>query len=163
VIGRIKGIWRDAGAAYLCTCIGIALFLLLSGQIIKAASFHRAAKPLAEKTAPLIEREDQLVFYDTYLEGMPFYLRVDQPIWLVERPREREIMSNIAERRRVPAAGYGKVVFTLDEFAEHWQRNEKVFRVFLREKSLARFSRDVGTSPRVLSRINSEYFLVTNR
>ena len=89
-------------------------------------------------TAPLIEREDQLVFYDTYLEGMPFYLRVDQPIWLVERPREREIMSSVAERRRVPAAGYGKIVFTLDEFADQWKRNEKVFRVFLREKSLAR-------------------------
>jgi hypothetical protein len=163
-ISTIKGNWLDADAGYLCTCIGIALFLLLSGQIVKASSFHRAAKPLAESTAPLIEREDQIVFYGTYLEGMPFYLRVDRPIWLVEARRRTEVMRNSynAERRLAPAPGYGRVVFSFDEFAGHWKRNERVFRVFLRKKSLARLTGEVGTSPRILTRVN-EYLLVTNR
>ena len=164
LVGVIKGIWRDAGAAYVCTSIGIALFLLLIGQIVKAASFHRAAKPLAENTAPLIEPEDQIVFYGTYLEGIPFYLRIDRPIWLVEARRRTEVMGNSygAERRLAPAPGYGRVVFSYDEFARHWKRNERVFRVFLRKKSLARLTGEVGTSPRILTKID-EYLLVTNR
>jgi 4-amino-4-deoxy-L-arabinose transferase-like glycosyltransferase len=163
-IGVMRGIWRDAGAAYLCTCVGIALFLLLSGQIVKAAAFHRAAKPLAEETAPLIDRSDQIVFYGTYLEGVPFYLGIDRPIWLVEARHRAEEIGNsyVAERRKVPAPGYGQVVFDADEFAERWKRNEKVFRVFLKEKSLLRFSSEVGASPRILAKVD-EYLLVTNR
>jgi len=42
------------------------------------------------------------------------------------------------------------------------KRNEKVFRVFLRERSLVRFSGEVGGSARILARID-EYLLVTNR
>ena len=84
LFGMRKGIWRE-GAAYLCACIGIALFLLLSEQIVKAASFHRTAKTLAAESAPLIASDDQIVFYATYLEGVPFYLRIDRPIWLWKR------------------------------------------------------------------------------
>jgi len=65
LFGMIRGIWRDAGAAYLCACIGTALFLLLSGQTVQAASFHRAAKTLTEESAPLIAPDDQIVFYAT--------------------------------------------------------------------------------------------------
>jgi len=163
LIGVIRGLWREADAAYLCTCIGIALFLLLSGQIVNASSFHRAAKSLTEETAPLIERPDQIVFYGTYLEGLPFYLRIDRPIWLVEARHRAEELGNsyVAERRR-PAPGYGQVVFGDGEFAEQWKRNQTVFRVFLKEKSLSRLSREVDTAPRILAKLN-EYFLVTNR
>ena len=160
-----KSLWRHAGgAAYLCTCIGIALFLILSTQIVTAASFHRVAKPLAAQTAPLIAPKDQIVFYGTYLEGIAFYLRIYQPIWLVETRRRSEpaVNSYLAMRRTVPAPGYGQVVFAHDEFAERWKKNEKAFRVFLKEKSLARFSDEVGGSPRVLAKLD-EYLFVTNR
>src|SRR6202008_4978592 len=96
LLGKSKGMWRDGGPAYLCTCIGIALFLLLSGQIAKAASFHRLAKALATETAPFIAREDQIVFYGTYLEEMPFYLRIERPIWLVEARRGAEPRGNFS-------------------------------------------------------------------
>ena len=164
LIGVIRGVWRDAGAAYLCTCVGIALFLLLSEQIIKTASFRRAAKPLAETTAPLIAHGDQIVFYGTYLEGMPFYLRIDRPIWIVEARDRADVIGNsyLAERRRVPATGFGQVVFNYDEFVEQWKRSEKVFRVFLKEKSLARFSGEVGGLPRILAQLD-DYIFVTNR
>ena len=107
LFGMRKGIWRNAGAAYLCACIGIALFLLLSGQIVKAASFHRTAKTLAAESAPLIASDDQIVFYATYLEGVPFYLRIDRPIWLVETRRRAEPMTNsyLGMHRMVPAPG----------------------------------------------------------
>ena len=164
LLGKSRGMWRDAGPAYLCTCIGVALFLLLSGQIAKAASFHRLAKTLTAETAPLIARDDQIVFYGTYLEGMPFYLRIERPIWLVEARRKAEPKGNyyLAGRRPVSAPGYGKIAFTDEEFAEHWKRNERTFRVFLKEMSLARFSGEVGGRPRVLAKLDG-YLLVTNR
>ena len=65
-------------------------------------------------------------------------------------------------RRRVSAPGYGQIVFAYDEFAEQWKRDEKVLRVFLKEMSLARFSGEIGHSPRTLAKLD-EYLLVTNR
>lgn len=70
--------------------------------------------------------------------------------------------SYLGMHRMVPAPGYGQVAFSHDEFAEQWKRNEKVFRVFLRERSLVRFSGEVGGSPRILAKVD-EYLLVTNR
>jgi hypothetical protein len=126
--------------------------------------FHRAAKSLAAETARLIAPEDQMAFYGTYLEGIPFYLRIHRPIWLVEARRRADPRANsyVAMRRRVPAPEYGQVVFAYDEFAEQWKRNEKVLKVFLKETSLARFSGEVGRPPRTLAKLG-EYLLVTNR
>jgi len=70
--------------------------------------------------------------------------------------------SYLAMHRMVPAPGYGQVMLSYHEFAEQWKRNEKVVRVFLRERSLVRFSGEVGGSPRILAKVD-EYLLVTNR
>jgi 4-amino-4-deoxy-L-arabinose transferase-like glycosyltransferase len=163
LVGYFKNIWKDRGMIYLCTSISLALFWVIVGQLMAAASFHRTAKLLAEQSVPLINREDRLVFYDTYLEGTLFYLRIDQPIWLVQAREKKEVMGSfyVGERHPAPAAGYDQVLFTFEEFAARWKKNELPLRVFVKEKNLARFRRAVETPPRILMKFN-DHLLVTN-
>jgi hypothetical protein len=54
------------------------------------------------------------------------------------------------------------VVFSFNEFAAQWNRNDLVLRVFVKEKNLQRLIGDVGATPRSLAK-HGEYLLVTNR
>jgi 4-amino-4-deoxy-L-arabinose transferase-like glycosyltransferase len=164
VAGDLMTVWRNRGAAYVCTAVGLALLLVLSGRIIAAASFHRASKSLSEAVVSLINPGDRIVFYDTYIEGIPFYLRSDKPVWLVQAREKEDVMGSyyVGERRPAPAPGYGQVLFTFEEFAEQWQKNERPLKVFVKEKNLAKLENDVGTSPKILRRFD-DYLLVTNR
>jgi 4-amino-4-deoxy-L-arabinose transferase-like glycosyltransferase len=157
-----KSVWKDQGAAYFRTSVCLALFFVLVGQIMVAASFHRASKSLAAKATPLINREDQLVFYDTYIEGLPFYLHIDKPIWLVQSPEKGEVMGSyyVGKRRPAPAPGFGQVLFSFKEFAERWRQNEQPLKVFVKEKNLERFSSEIGSAPKLLMKLNG-YLLVT--
>jgi hypothetical protein len=164
VVGDLVSVWRNRGAAYVCTAVGLALLLVLSGRIIAAASFHRASKSLSEAVAPLINPGDRIVFYNTYIEGMPFYLRSDKPVWLVQAREKEDVMGSyyVGERRPAPAPGYGSVLFTFEEFAEQWKKDELLLKVFVKEKTLPKLHSDVGRPPKILMKFD-EYLLVTNR
>ena len=134
------------------------------GQIVAAASFRRASKSLAKQVAPLGDSQDRLVFYNTYLEGIPFYLQIDKPIWLVQDADKIDVLGSfyLGERRLTLPSGVDQVLFTFEEFAQQWRRNELLLRVFVNKKNLAALTRDVGASPRVLTQYE-DYVLVTNR
>jgi len=164
VAGDLKSVWKGQGPAFMCTAVTLALFFILAGKIVARASFRRAAKSTAQATAALIDRPDRLVFYDTYIEGLPFYLRIDKPIWLVQSREKGNIMGSfyVAEKRPAPAAGYGQVLFTFDEFADQRGKNELPLRIFLKEKNLPRLTQEVGAVPRRLTSFD-EFILVSNR
>jgi 4-amino-4-deoxy-L-arabinose transferase-like glycosyltransferase len=164
IAGNLRQIWKDQGAAYVCTTIGLALFWVVVGQVMTGASFHRASKSLAARIAPLIGAEDRLVFYDTYVEGIPFYLRTDTPIWLVHARKKGEVMGSyyVAEKHPNPAPGCGQVIFTFEEFVEQWKKNERPLKVLIKEKNFLRLSTQLGVSPKLLTKLD-EYLLVTNR
>ncbi|HEU4345870.1 MAG TPA: glycosyltransferase family 39 protein [Candidatus Binatia bacterium] len=156
--------WRDQRPAFTCTAVGLALFLMLTGQLIPAASAHRTSKSLAEVAAPLIEPEHQIVLYSAYFGGLPFYLAMDRPMWVVQSREKGEVMDSfyVAQRRPAPAAGHRQVLFAFEEFAEEWKKNELAFRVFLKEKDLPRLSSNVGVIPKTLMRFH-DVVLVSNR
>jgi 4-amino-4-deoxy-L-arabinose transferase-like glycosyltransferase len=164
VAGDLKSVWKGQGAAFMCTAVSLALFFILAGQIVARASFRRAAKSIAQATAASIDRPDRLVFYDTYIETLPFYLRIDKPIWLVQSPEKGNVMGSfyVAEKRPAPAAGYGQVLFTFDEFAAQCGKNKPPLRIFLKEKNLLRLTKDIGVVPRRLTSFD-EFILVSNR
>jgi hypothetical protein len=164
LMGHRRKLWQDRGPAYLCTFIGLAIFLVALGQIVAAASFRRASKSLARQVAPLVNPQDRLVFYNTYLEGIPFYLQIDKPIWLVQDADKIDVLGSfyLGERRLTLPSGVDQVLFTFEEFAQQWRRNELLLRVFVNKKNLAALTRDVGASPRVLTQYE-DYVLVTNR
>ena len=164
VIGNLRNLWIDQGAAFVSTAASLTLFLLLTGQIMSAASIDRSAKSIAQAVGTLIGQQDRLVFYDNYIEGLPFYLRLDKPIWLVQSPQKREVMGSVyvAEKRPAPARGYGQIIFTYEEFAAEWKKQELPLRIFLKEKSLPRLTRELGEDPKSLMRFG-DVILVSNR
>lgn len=164
IAGSLRNSWRDQRPAYACTAIGLALFLVLTSRLMPAASAHRTSKSLADVAAPLIDPEHQIVLYSAYFGGLPFYLEMDRPIWVVQSREKGEVMDSfyVAQRRPAPAAGHRQVVFTFEEFAEEWKKNELSFRVFLKEKDLPRLSSKVGVIPKTLMSLH-DVVLVSNR
>jgi 4-amino-4-deoxy-L-arabinose transferase-like glycosyltransferase len=163
-IGHIKHLWKDAGPALVCTSVSLALFFVLLTQIIAATSFHRTSKSLARHIAAVIQPEDYLVFYNTYPEGIPFYLGIDKPIWLVQAREKEDVMGSyyVGEMRPATAAGYGPVLLTFEQFAQEWTKNDKKLRVLVREKNFRQFSANVGTVPSKVMKFDN-YALVSNR
>jgi 4-amino-4-deoxy-L-arabinose transferase-like glycosyltransferase len=163
-LGHIKHLWKDGGAALLCTSVSLALFFVLLTQITAATSFHRASKPLAQQLATVIDPQDRLVFYNTYSEGIPFYLGINKPIWLVQAAEKGAVMGSyyVGERRPTAAAGYGPVFFTFEEFAQQWKKNDSTLRVLLREKNLPQLSADIGAVPNKVMKFDN-YLLVSSR
>jgi len=164
VIGYTRRLWEQHEAGYLCTAVGLAIFLIAMGQVMGTASLRRASKFLAKQSTPYIDPSDRMVFYDTYVEGIPFYLRITKPIWLVQTAVKKDVMGSfyLGERRPDPIPGVGQVLFTFQEFTEQWKRNEITLRVFVKEKNLARLSQDIGSAPKIIIRYE-DYLLVTNR
>ena len=125
------------------------IFFLFAQQITTLISRTRSSRDLARRAALLIRPEDQLVIYDAYLSSLPFYLEIDRPIWVVLSEKETRIMGSlfVAQNRPQSARGYGKVIFSLDEFTRIWKSSKRRILVFLKEKDLAQFSGRVGSQP----------------
>jgi 4-amino-4-deoxy-L-arabinose transferase-like glycosyltransferase len=144
---------------------GIALFLFLgfAVEVVVLVSSDRSAKAMAEKIAPQIRESTQLVFYETHLAGMSFYLRTERPIWLViHGNKKRTFLGNyytIAARKRL-ITPWGDAIFDYEEFSEKWQTMKQPLLVVVKEKNLSRLAKDVGEEPRTLAAVD-EYVLVT--
>jgi 4-amino-4-deoxy-L-arabinose transferase-like glycosyltransferase len=138
-------------------CLAFFLFFSFAHRFVEPLSFIRSYKNLAASSAPFIRPEDQLVIYDGYLPSLPFYLRIDKPIWIVTPESAADVMGSfyVAEKKPPPAPGYGKVVFTPDEFQLEWSRRKLL--VFVKQKRLS----ELG-EPKVLLR-SGGVALVTNR
>jgi hypothetical protein len=97
------------------------------------------------------------VIYDSYLPSLPFYLRIDKPIWIVTPENAGDVMGSfyVAERKPLAAPGYGKVVFTPDEFQREWSSRRLL--VFVKQRRLT----ELGDA-KVLLR-SGGIALVTNR
>jgi len=142
----------------------MALFLFIVAQIFASASHTRSAKTLAERAVPFLQPQSRLVFYDSYLTSMPFYLRVASPIWVIWSGRNKIVMQNtfIAEKQPRPAPGFGQVLFTFEEFAKEWKAAKQPLLVFLKQRQMARLLRQGGDTPRELTTVG-EFILVSNR
>ncbi|MGE5301722.1 MAG: ArnT family glycosyltransferase [Alphaproteobacteria bacterium] len=164
LFGHARHLWKDCGAAFLCSAVSLVLFFVLVTQIIAATSFHRTSKSLAQQLAAVIEPEDRLVFYNTYTEGIPFYLRIKKPIWLVQAADKRDVMGSyyVGEKRPAAAAGYGPVLFTFEEFADEWKKADKTLRVLVRQKNLSQLSANIGAVPDKVTKFDN-YLFVSSR
>lgn len=158
-----RGEVKNKAAFYPLYCSGLLIFFLFASQMMKSASVERSAKELANKAAPFIDAEGQSALYDTYLAGLPFYLRVSRPIWVVSSGNKSSIMGSfyIAEKHPQPAAGYGKVLFTFEEFAQQWKKSTRRLFVFVREKNLSYLKSEPGVSPKELAKAG-DVILVVN-
>jgi hypothetical protein len=162
--GAARCLWKKQRTIYLSHCLGMALVLLFIAVTFAAASQTRSAKTLAERASPFIRPQDQLVSYDVYLNGLPFYLRVERPIWVVWSGRSKIIMQNIyvAQKQPAPAPGFGPVLFTYKEFAKEWNDGKQPLLIFLKQKHTPLLLRQGGDIPRELTRVG-EFVLVSHQ
>jgi 4-amino-4-deoxy-L-arabinose transferase-like glycosyltransferase len=139
-------------------------YILVAEPITASVSLNRSSKQLAEAAASVIQPGDQLVLYDKYLSSLPFYLRVQQPIWVVWSGNKSRVLGSdyIVKKRPEPAAGYGKVLYTYEEFADLWVVSRSRLVVFIDDHAADTLARLEGALPRKLLRIG-DIALVTNR
>ena len=147
---------------YLAQAIMMVLFVVFSAQSMIAASTVRSARRLSDQALPLIAPETQVVFYDTYLAGLAFYLRSAKPIWVVTQGnKKRTFLGNYyalgggAE----PPSRWGKALFDFDEFGNQWRSTKQPLLVVVKEKSRARLEEQVGTAIQELARVD-DYILL---
>lgn len=164
IFGRARGKWRQPGFVFGCYGAAALVYLLMMVQLSIQFSYRRSAKPVADHFAKFIAPTDRLVHYDGYLTGMPFYLRSEQPIWIVWSGTKMIVMDNIyvAQKQPPPVAGYGKVLFTFSEFAKEAEQTRQPLRIIVKTKNLSRLVKDDGIATKTLTEFG-EYALVTTR
>lgn len=164
IFGRARGKWHQPGFVFGCYGATAVVYLLMMVQISMQISYRRSAKPAAEHFAQFIARDDRVVHYDGSLTGMPFYLRSQQPIWIVWSGTKTIVMDNIyvAQKQPPPVAGYGQVLFTFSEFAKVAQQTQQPLRIIVKTKNLSRLAKDDGIATKTLTEFG-EYALVTTR
>ena len=155
---------KERRRLYLSSCLVFLLFAYLGQKILVPVSWNRSSKELAQRSLPLIRPQDRIVIYDTYLSSLPFYLRIQTPIWVVWSGRKNTIMGSlyVAEKNPPPAPGYGQVLFTFEEFSERWKDSDRRLVVFVKDKNLPYLSGVVGAAPKTLLD-GSGVVVVTNR
>jgi hypothetical protein len=136
---------------YFSYCSGVLLFFLFVQQILPTVSLSRSSKQLAERAAALIHSDEQMVIYDAYLPSLPFYLRIDRPMWVVRSRDKRTVMGSTYVAEKLPDAGAeGRVLFTLEEVGDLLDRAGRRILVFTRERRLDELERRTGVSPQIL-------------
>ncbi|MGZ8464496.1 MAG: glycosyltransferase family 39 protein [Candidatus Binatia bacterium] len=153
--------WAKQQFLYPATAIGFALLVLCSNPIWIAVSLDRSSIQLAERVAPSIHADDQLVLYGGYPSSLPFYLNIQRPIWVIAPADSSKILGSdyVARQRPEPAAGYGKVLYTYQEFAALWKDSKHRLVVFIKSSAVDRLG---GSTPSTIARVG-DISVVTNK
>jgi hypothetical protein len=142
--------------------LGFALFILVAEPIIATVSLTRSSKQLAKAAASLIQEGDQLVLYEKYLSSLPFYLDIQEPIWVVWSGNKSQVLGSdyIAKKHPEPAGGYGKVLYTHEEFATLSRASKNRLVVFVDHRAFDTLPSAGGAPIRLLDVGNTS--VVTN-
>ena len=147
---------------YLAQFSTMAFFLIFVVQLMIAVSSIRSAKGLAEKAVSMITPTTQLVFYDTYLAGMPYYLRSEKPIWMVTHSRKRKtFLGNYyaLANREEPVTPWGEALLDHDAFRQRWRSAKQPMVIFLKEKNQTRLEQQVGATANRVGAVD-EYIIL---
>ena len=147
---------------YLAQLFTMILFLVFGSQLIVASSAVRSAKKLADKAAPMITPATQVVFYDTYLAGMLFYLRSVKPIWMVTYSgKKKTFLGNyyVLTGREEPVSPWGQALMDFDEFGLRWRSARQPMVIFVKEKNQRRLEKDVGAAAKTVGSFD-EYIVL---
>jgi 4-amino-4-deoxy-L-arabinose transferase-like glycosyltransferase len=129
-------------ALFVSYCLGFGLVFLPVHQLMATVSQSRSAKQLAEKAEPFIHPDDQVVIYDVYLSSLPFYLRINRPVWIVWSEKKEQILGSTYVRENLPRSvlDQEKVLFTHEEFSKLWEESRDRLVVFAHLKDLDRLN-----------------------
>jgi len=157
-------LWQSQSTVFAVHAVGAFFFLIVLTQIMVAISPDRSAEEIARAVTAHTDPETQVVLYDTYLTGMPFYLRAQRPVWIVTHANKKKtVLGNfyVATSRAWPDTRWGKALFNLDEFREVWEKKDRPLLIIVKQKNIPRMEKEIGASPRRLTTID-EYVLMSN-
>jgi 4-amino-4-deoxy-L-arabinose transferase-like glycosyltransferase len=157
-----NGLWAGQRHLYLMHGLFTVLFLLFLARVMVIAAPDRSAKELARIAAPQLSATTQLVFYDTYMAGLAFYLQTDRPIWMVTHSNKRRtFLGNFYAMtdREEPKTHWGKALLDFDEFRQKWQAATQPLLIIVKEKNLSRLREQIGETPKKIGAFD-EYLLV---
>jgi 4-amino-4-deoxy-L-arabinose transferase-like glycosyltransferase len=158
-------LWRSQSTVFAVHALGAFFFLILLSQMMVAISRDRSAQEIARAVAARADAETQVVLYDTYLTGMPFYLSAQRPVWIVTHANKKKtVLGNfyVATHRAWPDTRWGKALFDLDEFRQVWEKDVTPLLIIVKQKNISRMEKEIGASPRRLTSVD-EYVLMSNR
>lgn len=163
--GKISRHVQSQPQRYLAQALTMILFLVFSAHAMIAASSARSAKGLSDMALPLMTPETQVVFYDTYLSGLGFYLRSEKPIWVItHNKKKRTFLGNYYAlgRRAEPDNRWGQTLFDHDEFVNQWRSTKQPLLILVKEKSRAGLEEQVGEATKKLASVD-DYVLLAKR
>lgn len=151
--------WRIYGAQ----ACGLLLFVVTLSEMMIQIAPLRSAAGIAAKAQPLLTPTTQMVSYDTYLEGLPFYLKTEKPLWMVtHKNKKKTFLGNfyLVTQRPEPVTRWGKALMDFDDFTARWQNFDQPLVVLVKEKNLRALEQRVGTATKRLA-ADGEYMLIT--
>jgi len=160
-----KGFWRQPQRVYLGFCLGLGLFMVLPMRMLVVVSLDRSAKGLVEKSAPWIMPNAQIIFFDTYLAGMQFYLRAARPTWVVARANKKNTVAGnfyAVTGRTDPETRFGAAMLEFQQFGKIWREPKGPLVVIVKEKNLGRLENHIGLAYDRLGQVD-EYVFLKNR
>ena len=140
---------RRQAQLFIVQASAMIVFLAFVAHLMSATAPLRSAKALAEQAAALALPGTQLVFYDTYLSGMAFYLRAEKPLWVVTySKKKRTFLGNFYAlgKREEPIGPRGRALMDFDEFRRQWKLAKQPLLIFVKEKNRAHLETDVGAA-----------------
>jgi 4-amino-4-deoxy-L-arabinose transferase-like glycosyltransferase len=154
--------WPSLRQVSLAHGLGTIIFLFFVVRVIVLSAPDRSAKELAKVAAPKMTEATQMVFYDTYMAGMAFYLHTEKPIWMVTHGNKKRTFLGkfyAMTDREEPTTHWGKALLDFEEFQEKWQTAKQPLLIILKEKNLRRLLEQVGESPQRIGAFD-EYLVV---
>ena len=151
--------WRIYGAQ----ACGLLLFVVALSEMMILIAPLRSAADIAAKALPLLTPTTQVVSYDTYLEGLPFYLKTDKPLWMVTyKNKKKTFLGNfyVITKQPEPVSRWGKALMDFEEFTERWQNFDQPLLVLVKEKNLRALEQRVGSATKRLA-ADGEYVWIT--
>jgi 4-amino-4-deoxy-L-arabinose transferase-like glycosyltransferase len=143
--------------------VGLLFFVVTLAEMMVLIAPARSAKAIAGKALPLLSPTTQMVSYDTYAEGLPFYLKTEKPFWVVTHSnKKRTFLGNFyaITGQPEPISRWGKALFSFEEFREIWQNSDTPMVILVKEKNLRGLEQLVGAVPKTVA-ADDEYLLVT--
>jgi 4-amino-4-deoxy-L-arabinose transferase-like glycosyltransferase len=153
---------RSQPRLYVLQSSGLCVLLALAVQMMALIAPQRSAKPIAAAVLAGLPDTAQVVMYDTYLAGLPFYLHSERPLWLITKERrKRSFIGNyyVVGKHADPMTPWGQAILDFDEFESIWHRTERPFRIIVKEKNLPRMTEDLGIAPPRLAAVD-EYLVL---
>jgi 4-amino-4-deoxy-L-arabinose transferase-like glycosyltransferase len=160
-----RTLWAEVKPKYVLfgQAAGLLIFVGTLAEMMVLVAPAKSAKEIAAKALPLLSPTTQMVTFDTYAEGLAFYLKTEKPLWVVTHSKKkRTFLGNFyaITGQPDPISPLGKGLLTFEEFRDIWKGSDMPLVILIKEKNLRGLERLVGAGLKRAA-ANDDYLIVT--